>query len=110
VAIGPQKIVLTGVYFDNEKLGAATFDKQENQIHFVMGEKIPGFYHGTGDVFASALLSGLLNRFSLKDATQIAVNFTTASIRRTYEAQTDIRFGVNFEQSIPLFLKDLNLL
>ena len=75
-----------------------------------MGEKIPGFYHGTGDVFASALLSGLLNGFKLKDATQIAVNFTSASIRRTYEAQTDIRFGVNFEQSIPGFLKELKLL
>ncbi|MBP1616282.1 MAG: putative pyridoxal kinase [Bacteroidetes bacterium] len=109
VEIGPQKVVLTGVYFDDDQLGATTFDKQENKVEFVMGEKIPGFYHGTGDVFASALLSGLLNNFKLKDATQIAVNFTTASIRRTYEAKTDVRFGVNFEQSIPGFLKDLKL-
>jgi pyridoxine kinase len=105
--IGPQRIVLTGVYFDNEQLGAATFDR--NEVDYILGKKISGFYHGTGDVFASALLSGLLNNFDLKDSTQIAVNFTTASIRRTHEAGTDVRFGVNFEQSIPRFLKDLNL-
>lgn len=109
VEIGPQKVVLTGVYFDNEKLGVATFDARASKIEFVMGQKIPGFYHGTGDVFASALLSGLLNGFKLKDAAQIAVNFTTESIQRTYKAQTDVRFGVNFEQSIPGFLKDLKL-
>lgn len=108
--IGPQKIVLTGVFFDDNKLGAATFDKESNNLDFVLGEKIPGFYHGTGDVFASALLSGLLNNFPLKDAAQIAVDFTTESIRKTYEAKTDIRFGVNFEQSIPFFLSKLGLI
>ena len=40
---------------------------------------------------------------------QIAVDFTAAAILRTKNAGTDIRFGVNFEQEIPSFLKALKL-
>ena len=108
-ALGPQKVVLTGVYFKEDELGAATYDRMTDTIDYVFTQKIPGYYHGTGDVFASALLSALLNDFSLIDAAAIAVHFTTDSIRRTYKAKTDYRFGVNFEQSFPDFLKELKL-
>lgn len=108
-ALGPQKVVLTGVYFKEDELGAATYDRTTDTIDYVFTQKIPGYYHGTGDVFASALLSALLNDFSLIDAAAIAVHFTTDSIRRIYKAKTDYRFGVNFEQSFPDFLKELKL-
>lgn len=108
-ALGPQKVVLTGVYFKEDELGAAIYDRTTDTIDYVFTQKIPGYYHGTGDVFASALLSALLNDFSLIDAAAIAVHFTTDSIRRTYKAKTDYRFGVNFEQSFPDFLKELKL-
>ena len=108
-ALGPQKVVLTGVYFKEDELGAATYDRTTDTIDYVFTQKIPGYYHWTGDVFASALLSALLNDFSLIDAAAIAVHFTTDSIRRTYKAKTDYRFGVNFEQSFPDFLKELKL-
>ena len=108
-ALGPQKVVLTGVYFKEDELGAATYDRTTDTIDYVFTQKIPGYCHRTGDVFASALLSALLNDFSLIDAAAIAVHFTTDSIRRTYKAKTDYRFGVNFEQSFPDFLKELKL-
>lgn len=108
--LGPQKIVLTGVWFDEGELGAATFDKKNNTIGYEFASKIPGFYHGTGDVFASALLAAILNGFNLRQSAKIAVHFTTESILRTYKAQTDIRFGVNFEQCIPNLLKELRLI
>lgn len=108
--LGPKKIVLTGVYFEEKKLGAATYDKRKDSTDYLFSERIPGSYHGTGDVFASALLSGLLNNFSLSESAQIAVNFTADSIRRTYNVKTDYRFGVNFEECIPDFLKELKLI
>ena len=107
--LGPKQIVLTGVYFDDETLGAATYDAATGQIDYNLVQKIPGYYHGTGDVFASALLAGLLNGFSLDKSAGIAVRFTAESIRRTYEAGTDVRFGVNFEQTFPTLLKELEL-
>ena len=88
--LGPKKIVLTGVYFEEKKLGAATYDQRIDSTDY--------------------LLSGLLNNFSLSESAQIAVNFTADSIRRTYNVKTDYRFGVNFEQCIPDFLKELKLI
>jgi pyridoxine kinase len=108
--LGPQKVVLTGVFFDKENLGAATYDAATGEIAYSFEKWIPGYYHGTGDVFGSALLAALLNGFSLNEASIIAVRFTTSAIKKTAVAGTDIRFGVNFEQSIPAFLNDLKLL
>ena len=52
-----------------------------------------------------------LNKFSnLERSAEIAVRFTAESILRTFKAQTDYRFGVNFEQSIPDLLKELKLI
>ncbi|GHU92396.1 pyridoxal kinase [Bacteroidia bacterium] len=108
-ALGPDRIVLTGVFFDDTYLGAASYDNSTDEISYAFSKRIPGYYHGTGDVFGSALVSALMNGFDLHQSTEIAVRFTTESIQRTADAKTDIRFGVNFEQSIPDFLKDLKL-
>lgn len=108
-AIGPRQVVLTGVFFDEKDLGAATYDAATGKTDFESVPKIPGYYHGTGDVFASALLGALLNGFSLNEAAGIAVRFTAGSIRRTYEEKTDIRFGVDFEHGFPELLKELKL-
>lgn len=101
------KIVLTGVYYDNRRIGAAVFDGEKKE--YVFSERINESYHGTGDVFASTLTAALLNGRSLKAAAQIAVNFTCACIKRTAENDTDMRYGVNFESQIPNLIKYLEL-
>ena len=107
VALGCKKAVLTGVWFDNKQLGAACFDSTTGEISYAFTPRIEGSYHGTGDVFASALVASLLNACSLPRAIQIAADFTADAILRTKDAGTDVRFGVNFEQGIPAFLKQL---
>lgn len=104
LAYKDRKIVLTGVYFSEEGkgYGAAAYDK--GKIYFAFDEKIPGNYHGTGDLFASVLTAALVNGNTLEQAVKAAVKFTAASIKRTYEAKTDVRYGVNFEAG----LKDLS--
>jgi pyridoxine kinase len=104
---GAQKVVLTGVFFDDKTLGAATYDRKSGQIGYAFSDRIPGYYHGTGDVFGSLLLSALLNDFDLTEAAQTAVDFTAESIRRTAASSTDIRFGVRFEDAIPGFIRRL---
>ncbi|MCL1938836.1 MAG: pyridoxamine kinase [Candidatus Azobacteroides sp.] len=108
--LGPKKVVLTGVFFDEDQLGAATYDAIQNEIAYTFEKRIPGYYHGTGDVFGSALLSAILNDFSLNESAAIAVRFTASSIQKTAAAGTDVRFGVNFEQTLPELLKDLRLI
>ena len=105
--LGPKKIVLTGVYFDDKKLGSATYDAETGEKSYYFCDKIPGYYHGTGDVFGSAVVAALIRGRELPDASRIAVDYTVGSIQRTYDAKTDIRFGVNFEEGIPQLISDV---
>lgn len=107
--LGPKQVVLTGVCFDDKKLGAATYDNNTNTISYSFSQKVDGVFHGTGDIFASVLLSAVLNGFEISKAAQLAVNFVTQSILRTHAAGTDLRFGVNFENSIPYMIQELGL-
>ena len=98
--INSKKIILTGVFFNNDHLGAASFDSLTGEISYSFHDLIPGYYHGTGDVFGSAVVSAMLNGAGLERANEIAVEFTAESIKKTNEAGTDIRFGVNFEEGL----------
>lgn len=93
-------IILTGVYFNDEELGCACMMKGEDDISYIMGTKISGFYHGTGDVFASTLLAAWLKTKDLPKACRIAVDFTVEALVRTHNEHADVRFGVNFEQGL----------
>ena len=95
-----EKVVLTGVFFDDNELGAASFDRTTEKISYSFAERIPGYYHGTGDVFGSALTASLVSGLPPEKALSISVDFTAGSIRRTYDAGTDVRFGVNFEAGL----------
>lgn len=106
-ALGPRRIVLTGVYFEGSELGAASYDSETGVVEYAFAPRIQGYYHGTGDVFASVLLSAVLRGFSLAESAQIAVNFTTQSIERTRIAGTDVRFGVNFEEGLPMLMQQM---
>lgn len=106
-SIGSKRIVLTGVFFNDKELGAAAYDTDSGHIDYAFAERVEGYYHGTGDVFGSALVGALMNGRSLKESVAIAVDFTAGSIRRTKDAGTDIRFGVNFEEGISKYIQDI---
>ena len=101
------KIVLTGVCYDERRIGAAVYDGEKKS--YVFTERLRRMYHGTGDIFSSTLTAALMNGRSLKAAAQIAVNFTAACIKKTMEEDTDPRLGVNFESQIPNLIKYLQL-
>lgn len=105
--LGPKYAVLTGVWFDGDKLGAASYNAATGMVNFSLAPRVEGYFHGTGDVFASVLTGALLNGCALEQAVELAVNFTASSIRRTQAAGTDIRFGVNFEAGLPALAAEL---
>lgn len=107
--IGSGKVILTGVHFDDKDLGAAAYDSKTGKIEYAFHGIIPGYYHGTGDVFGSAAVAALMTGSDLGKANRIAVDFTAGSIQRTRTAGTDIRFGVNFEAGLKKLIKDLGL-
>jgi pyridoxine kinase len=108
-ALGPKQVVLTGVWFSPGLLGAVGYNRDTETVSYAFSQKVKGSYHGTGDIFASALLSGLLNGMGLEKAMQLSADYTAGCIRRTSEAGTDVRFGVNFEGGLLRFMNQLGI-
>lgn len=100
--LGAKKVVLTGVSFEADKLGAAS--SEDGKITYVMNDRIEGYFHGTGDVFGSALVGALVNNKPLEEAVKIAVDYTVACIRQTKEAKTEARYGVCFEKELAAYM------
>lgn len=101
------KIVLTGVTFDDARLGAAIYD--DGDISYVFEEKIPVIYHGTGDVFAAAFTGALLNGKSIQSASAVAVRFVCDAIKKTVEENPERTYGVNFESVLYSLYKLLDI-
>lgn len=97
--LGPRKVVLTGIYAQADQLGAACMDAADERISWVLSERMPGMYHGTGDIFASALLAAVMNELELTEAVQTAVDYVLDCIRHT-DSQQEPRYGVNFEEGL----------
>ncbi len=102
------KIVLTGVHFDSKHIGAAVYDAATGFVEYAMGKKLPGFYHGTGDVFASSLTAALMLGKPLEKAAQIAVDYTAMSIAATKVSKSERCYGVNFEAALPQLIDMLS--
>jgi pyridoxine kinase len=107
--LGPKHVILTGVWFSPDLLGAAGYSRDADNVSYAFSPRVKGYYQGTGDIFASVLLAGVLNDMSLGNAMQLAVDFTSGCIRRTKEAGTDTRFGVNFEAELPMLMHELGI-
>lgn len=106
-AMGPKVAVLTGISFRDDELGAAAYDSESGEYCWYFGKRIDGYFHGTGDVFASAFLAAYMNGKGLQSSIETAVRFTLESICRTKEAATENRYGVDFENSIPTLIKEV---
>lgn len=100
-ALGPQKVVITGVALPGDRLGAAAYDAAADAFAIHAMPRAPGVWYGTGDIFSSVLLGALLDGRNLDTATRVAVRFTQGCIVRTWTRGADPRFGVDFEQGLP---------
>lgn len=107
-AVCPGKIVLTGVFFDDTAVGAASYDPETDQVDYALAPRIPGYFHGTGDVFGSALLAALLADKSLGESIDIAAHFTAQSIQLS-DPDREKKYGVRFEAALPGLMKALGI-
>ena len=100
IDLGPRTVVLTGVSLEPGRIGAAAMDRYAGEMICFDDAFIPGMWHGAGDVFASALIGAHLRGAPLDRALRLAVTFTARCIRRTRDAGTDERLGLQFEPEL----------
>ena len=102
--LGPKNVILTGVTFEENKLGVMGYNKITGEFYSYFKETIPVRYHGTGDTFASVLFGALTIGKSLEQAIKIAVDFVWETIKDTFEEKKENAYGVNFETKIPYLI------
>lgn len=108
-AMGPKNVIITDVSFDPRETGIAIFQRGMDEPIFSFTRRYLGPFHGTGDVFASFLLGGLLKGKSLLSASRLALSLTHDSILHTLDEGQPLRYGVQFERMIPKYLRELGL-
>ena len=105
--LGVKKAVLTGVSFEPDKLGIMGYDALSCEFFQYFTRRIPASFHGTGDVFASTCVGGLMNSLPLHDALALAADYTVACIEDTVCDPNRRWYGVNFEPVLPMLMRRL---
>lgn len=105
--LGAKRAAITGVSFRPDQLGVMAHDPADGSFFTYYTEKLPQSFHGTGDVFASACVGGLMNGMQLGEALKLAADYTVECIRATAGKPDANWYGVEFERAIPYLIRRL---
>ena len=112
LSLGAEQVILKGVEFSKEKIGVAycsqklfdnNFSTNENNMedmNIYFHHRYDENFHGTGDVFASAVTGALVLKKDIKDAVKIACDFVQESIECTLLNPNYNWYGVEFESAL----------
>ena len=103
--LGPRCAVLTGVSFAENELGAAAYDRETDTFTTYFTARETKNFHGTGDLFASALVGALENGLTIEEGMRVACEYTLAALRATLNDPEGLWYGVNFEEALPTYLR-----
>lgn len=102
---GAKVAALTGVSFEEGKLGVVSLDGESGVFSEYYTDRLPVSFHGTGDIYSSTAVGALMNGMSVPDALALAADYTAECIRLTLKEENHSWYGVNFEQAVPFLLK-----
>ena len=107
-ALGSKVVVLTGIAFGAGKNGVYGLDTVSSEYFAYENDHIDAAYHGTGDVFSSVSVGGIVRGLSYADAFALAADYTADTIRETLKNPDKPWYGVDFEATIPELVKMLD--
>ena len=104
---GVDKIAITSVMTGKNEMSVGVYDKSEDKYYKIDCGFVNRPFHGTGDIFTSALTGALLKGYSFIDAANLAVGFIREAIALTLKyPDMKIENGVIFEPILaPYFAK-----
>ncbi len=101
-------VVLTGVSFAEDRLGVCVYENANAEYYFT--ERIARNFHGTGDIYSSAFVSGYLLGRTAFEAASAAADYTVEAMKLTLPYQNEHSYGVFFERALPELLTKLGIL
>lgn len=105
--LGSRCAVVTGVSFEKGRLGVMSYNGETGEYFKYFNKHLPVSYHGTGDIFSSCVVGGLMNGLGLDGALKLAVDYTVDCIEKTMQNPESHSYGVDFEASMPLLVNRL---
>lgn len=105
--LGCKTAVITGVSYQPDQLGVAYLDMKGKEYSYFTHYCDQSF-HGTGDLYSSTVLGGLMRGLDLGSSLALAADFVVACIETTASAKDSRWYGVEFESQIPELCKLLN--
>lgn len=97
VKLGAKGVILTGVSYSADKTGVLVYENGKKTYY--AHNKIAKGCHGTGDIYASALVGSMMRGKSAFEAAKIAADFTVDCIINT-QSDPDHWYGARFEPSL----------
>ena len=97
--LGCSTAVVTGVSFAPELLGSAYLTRG-GKPSYVFTRRCSQCYHGTGDLYAFAVMGGIMRGMELDSALELAGEFIASCIETTASSPTPRWYGVEFESQI----------
>ncbi|MBR6101232.1 MAG: pyridoxamine kinase [Ruminococcus sp.] len=107
--LGPRIVVITSVPMRAGGICTVGYDKQKNSFWKIVNEYVPISYSGSGDMFTSILIGGILGGDSLPIAMNRATVFTQSAIKNTYSYGTPWTDGIMFEPMLMRLRSDREL-
>ncbi|MBP3877919.1 MAG: pyridoxamine kinase [Lachnospiraceae bacterium] len=105
--LGSRKVVLTGVSLSEGKTGIYGLDTETGKTFIYQNDRVNASYHGTGDLFSSVSLGGIVRGLPLLDSFRIAADYTARTIQVTQENPENPWYGVDFETTLPELMDTL---
>lgn len=103
-SLGAKNVIVTGVSFEEDKLGVAVYDGSKAEYYF--NEKQPVSSHGTGDLYASVVVGSLLRGKSILESASLGADVVVEAIKQT-AGDKDHWYGVKFEKALPYLINRL---
>lgn len=94
-------IILTGISFEDDKIGLAHFNCESGNITYHFSKAYPYHFFGTGDLITAILGAGYFHDLSLDDVAEVALDFIDKALERTLALNRDLRFGLSYEPFLP---------
>ncbi len=104
--LGSKIAVLTGVMIKEGEQGVMGYDSVSGEFFSYYRENIDAKFHGTGDVYSSAMCGALALGKTLSESVKLAVDYTVACIKRSV-GDSEHTYGVRFEECIPELINRL---
>ena len=100
--LGPKTVIITGLDCYPGQTANLIYDSRTGECKILGQTRLPGRFHGTGDLFASVTLGQMMQGKTLEQAVDKAGEVVCAAISATEPSHT---YGVRFEAALGMLTK-----